>query len=533
MAADRATPTATCLLYSWSLLSRPEGSTAALSNLTIVNPTFVADRDGVYVAQLTVSDGSLVSAPDTVAITAGPGADLAITLPVAPSTQSPGAGAGWYIYLENLSPVTAEQVTVHAPVPAGYTLLGFDTGGNGTWDPVTGIWTIGAVDAYDLKWLTISTTVNLTGPYDLSVSITNSSAPDPVLANNTASAIVTPNRNADLRASFLSFSTGTRSPGEVIGMLFDVYNDGPSIATDIVASFAIPAGFTIVSASASHGTYDGATGVWTIGDSPLGRPARLTLNLRVNAIGSTGLRGAITGSSQPDPNLANNVIVPERINRPPVAIAGADQAVSTNGSVAARWQWLVRRRRRPGDIRVDVRPATGQQRRDDRWRGRGSGVVHSRSGGNLRRATAAARQLRRVQRAGHGHDQCRGHEPIAAVRVLARDHRGSRAGVSICGRGVRSRCRRRARALAGQRASRHGPRSCDGGHHVDPWRRPGRTAPGHGPRAGHGGAVRDAGIHDPGLLVDQRRAGGGGRPLQRSHRRVAGGECARPDGERH
>ena len=73
--------------------------------------------------------------------------------------------------------------------------------------------------------------------------------------------------------------------------------------------------------------------MWTIGDSPRGRPARLTLNLRVNATGSIDLRGAITGSSQPDPNLANNVIVPERINRPPVANAGADQAVSTNGTV--------------------------------------------------------------------------------------------------------------------------------------------------------------------------------------------------------
>ena len=109
-------------------MSRPAGSTATLSNPTIVNPTFVADLDGVYVAQLTVSDGSLVSAPDTVAITAGPGADLAITMPDVPSTQSPGARADWYVYLKSLGPFAAEQVTVHAPLPAGYTLLGIRHG---------------------------------------------------------------------------------------------------------------------------------------------------------------------------------------------------------------------------------------------------------------------------------------------------------------------------------------------------------------------------------------------------------------------
>ncbi len=140
------------LLYSWSLLSRPAGSTATLSNLTIVNPTFVADLDGVYVAQLTVSDGSLVSAPDTVAITAGPGADLSdhdaggSLHAVTGKPESAGTSD-----VENLGPFAAEQVTVHAPVPAGYTLIGFDTSGNGIWDPATGIWTIGTVAACDLE----------------------------------------------------------------------------------------------------------------------------------------------------------------------------------------------------------------------------------------------------------------------------------------------------------------------------------------------------------------------------------------------
>jgi len=44
------------LSYSWSLLAKPAGSAAALSSAQIVNPTFVADVAGAYVAQLAVSD---------------------------------------------------------------------------------------------------------------------------------------------------------------------------------------------------------------------------------------------------------------------------------------------------------------------------------------------------------------------------------------------------------------------------------------------------------------------------------------------
>jgi len=65
------------LTYSWSLTSRPPGSEAVLSNATAVNPTFVADLPGVYVAQLIVNDGQLDSLPDTVTIsTTGPGSTL-------------------------------------------------------------------------------------------------------------------------------------------------------------------------------------------------------------------------------------------------------------------------------------------------------------------------------------------------------------------------------------------------------------------------------------------------------------------------
>lgn len=57
------------LTYRWSLIAQPAGSAATLANPTAVNPTFLADLAGLYVAQLIVNDGRIDSAPSTVSVT--------------------------------------------------------------------------------------------------------------------------------------------------------------------------------------------------------------------------------------------------------------------------------------------------------------------------------------------------------------------------------------------------------------------------------------------------------------------------------
>jgi len=55
--------------YRWALISRPAGSSAALSSSTEPRPTFTADVAGTYVAQLIVRDAQWVSTPSTVIVT--------------------------------------------------------------------------------------------------------------------------------------------------------------------------------------------------------------------------------------------------------------------------------------------------------------------------------------------------------------------------------------------------------------------------------------------------------------------------------
>jgi RHS repeat-associated protein len=63
-------PDGSSLFYTWSFTTIPQGSAATFSNPLIAKPTFLADKRGTYVGQLIVGDGTLVSAPDTVMITA-------------------------------------------------------------------------------------------------------------------------------------------------------------------------------------------------------------------------------------------------------------------------------------------------------------------------------------------------------------------------------------------------------------------------------------------------------------------------------
>ena len=58
----------TSLTYQWTLITRPEESTATLSEPTLVNPTFLVDQPGTYKVLLIVNDGMLDSGQDTMTV---------------------------------------------------------------------------------------------------------------------------------------------------------------------------------------------------------------------------------------------------------------------------------------------------------------------------------------------------------------------------------------------------------------------------------------------------------------------------------
>ena len=59
------------LTYNWTLLSKPPGSGAVLTGANTVSPSFTVDRAGDYVVRLTVNDGTVSSASDSVIVSSG------------------------------------------------------------------------------------------------------------------------------------------------------------------------------------------------------------------------------------------------------------------------------------------------------------------------------------------------------------------------------------------------------------------------------------------------------------------------------
>jgi hypothetical protein len=62
-------PNNTPVTYSWRIVTQPTGSNPVLTNTTTATPVFTTDITGLYIVALTVSDGSLTSAPDQMQIT--------------------------------------------------------------------------------------------------------------------------------------------------------------------------------------------------------------------------------------------------------------------------------------------------------------------------------------------------------------------------------------------------------------------------------------------------------------------------------
>jgi hypothetical protein len=65
------------LSYEWQLIEKPAGSAAVLFDPMAVNPTFIVDLPGTYVAELVVNDGVAASAPGRVTISTANSAPLA------------------------------------------------------------------------------------------------------------------------------------------------------------------------------------------------------------------------------------------------------------------------------------------------------------------------------------------------------------------------------------------------------------------------------------------------------------------------
>ncbi len=89
------------------------------------------------------------------------------------------------------------------------------------------------------------------------------------------------------------------SVGDETVFTISVVNQGPDDATGVVVTDTLPAGLTYVS-DAGDGSYDSASGVWTIGDLAVGASVSMTLTVTVDEAGSFTNEAEVTAANELD-----------------------------------------------------------------------------------------------------------------------------------------------------------------------------------------------------------------------------------------
>ena len=240
-------------------------------------------------------------------------ADLALTKTTSDPTPNVGDTVTYTVTLSNNGPDSATKAQVTDLLPAGVSFVSA-TPSQGAYDPATGLWTAGVIVVGAPQTLMIQAMVVSPSQSTNTATITHADQFDPNTANNTASATQTP-QQADL-ALTKSVSNLAPNVGDTITYTITLTNSGPDPATGVQAQDAPAAGVSFVMATPSQGTYDPASGIWTVGTVDVGSPATLVIQAIVTSPNPRTNTATITSSDQFDPNTANNtasvVTVPQQ-----------------------------------------------------------------------------------------------------------------------------------------------------------------------------------------------------------------------------
>src|SRR5262249_54689936 len=210
-------------------------------------------------------------------------ADVAVSKSVTPTTALVGDTVTMFVSVLNNGPNGASSVAVTDVLPAGLSLVSASPQ-QGTYVPSSGQWQVGDLQNGANATLTITALVTQPGVITNTATKTAANEPDPNTSNDSAIATLNAAASADVAVQ-KTVDNPTPSVGQNVTFTVTARNTGPSDASGVAVADPLPAGLTLVSATAAPGTYDAGTGTWTVGALPVSASGTLTLVASVNTPG--------------------------------------------------------------------------------------------------------------------------------------------------------------------------------------------------------------------------------------------------------
>jgi len=290
------------ILIPYSSLVTAGGTGANLTSIKAIQLTIIANEDSM---QGRISDIGAIG-PTVVTQDFSNPADLSLTKTVNNATPSINENVVFTITTSNAGPANATGVAVTDLLPAGLQFVSA-TATQGTYNSVTGIWTIGTINAgaNPPPQLQITAKAITTGLKLNVAEVTASDLVDPdstpgngLAEDDRATASVT-TTGIDLS---LTKTVNDSSPnvGQNVTFTITVSNAGPDGATGVAVTDQLPAGLTFVSSSGSQGTFVNATGVWTVGSIASGAQASLQIVATVANAGAKTNTAEVSAASPAD-----------------------------------------------------------------------------------------------------------------------------------------------------------------------------------------------------------------------------------------
>jgi uncharacterized repeat protein (TIGR01451 family) len=290
------------------------GSVAAGDSVTLqIVATVTLPGDITNTATVDADEHDPNGANNTGGVTLnGQSADIQVVKGVDNANPVRGDQVTFTITATNNGPSAATGVVINDLLPVGLSFVSA-TASQGTYDNLTGAWTIGAMAASGAgatKTLTIVADVDTDSGFTNTASLGAIDQTDPNPANNSSSVVVTPIASADL-AITKTDGSASATPGASITYTIVASNAGPSPAVGATVIDNLPveitgAGWTCVGASGASCTVTSGSGdINATVDIPVGGSVTFTVTGTVAANASGTLANTTTiappvGSNDPD-----------------------------------------------------------------------------------------------------------------------------------------------------------------------------------------------------------------------------------------